>query len=304
MLDLGPNIARAHERFASTGLVEALSEDDGQVQRWLDYELASFVENRAGVLIEPTTLDEGARRAWTARSTLDAILERPHSPYARPFWIRDADQRVGTVVLGTTLHGSSMLNLSSLYLHPGARHRGLSRRVLGAAYDALLAEGLHGLRLDTSWSWQPAVRHYLSLGMWVYGWKRDLVLAWQRKLPAWSLEVDGDDARFVVDGAALIVARRRGERLEWRELGGQSETALLAPGTFALALARLGWPLITSDAEWAAQLARGWSDMGGPEGLAFKIPRWEAWDRHHGWRVDTPRIPGLAYPSWDELNRD
>lgn len=304
MMDLGPNVARAHERFARSGLVEPLSEDPDDVQHWLDHELASFIENRAGVLIEPNALDESARRDWIGRVTLDALLESPHGAYSRPFWICDGDQRLGTVALGTLLHGSSMLNLSSLYLHPRARRRGLSRGVLTAAYHALTAEGLHGLRLDTLWSWQPAVRHYLSLGMWVYGWKRDLVLCWKRTLPTWSLEVAGDDARFMVDGAPLISARKHGERLEWQERGAASEAARFAPGTFALALAVRGWPLITSDPTRAAERARGGSDLAGPEGLAFEIPRWEAWDRAQGWRVETPAIPGLVYASWEELAGD
>jgi len=66
-------------------------------------------------------------------------------------------------------------------------------------------------------------------------------------------------------------------------------------------LALRGWPLLRSDEEWQAQLAQGFSDSGGPEGLAFRIQRYEAWANKHGWRVDTPRIPGLDYPTWDDL---
>jgi hypothetical protein len=33
----------------------------------------------------------------------------------------------------------------------------------------------------------------------------------------------------------------------------------------------------------------------------FWIILWEAWSHAHGWAVDTPRIPGLRYPTWAEL---
>ena len=110
------------------------------------------------------------------------------------------------------------------------------------------------------------------------------------------------------DARVLIKARRLGERLEWRETPemtsrADSEVRWLAPGTFAVALATRGWPLLTSDDAWRRQLEQGFSDGGGPEGLAFKIRSFEAWNRKNGWRVDTPRIPGLDYPDWDALHR-
>ncbi|HEX4935896.1 MAG TPA: hypothetical protein VFV33_22100, partial [Gemmatimonadaceae bacterium] len=43
------------------------------------------------------------------------------------------------------------------------------------------------------------------------------------------------------------------------------------------------------------------ADGGAPEALANKIVQWEAFDRAQGWHVDQPRIPGLAYPTWDDL---
>jgi hypothetical protein len=37
-----------------------------------------------------------------------------------------------------------------------------------------------------------------------------------------------------------------------------------------------------------------------PEGLAYKIGVFEAYARHLGQRIDTPRIPGLVYPDWQD----
>jgi hypothetical protein len=142
--------------------------------------------------------------------------------------------------------------------------------------------------------------------MWVWGWKRSLDFIRRRELPAWSIALDGDIARFLVQEAGtwrtLIEVRRAGVRLEWLEPGlrhEREELDFLAPGTFAVALAVRGFPLITSDDAWRAERERGFSDCGGPEGLALKIRRFEAWDRKHGWQTPAPRIPGLDYPDWD-----
>ena len=100
----------------------------------------------------------------------------------------------------------------------------------------------------------------------------------------------------------LVDARRAGPRLEWSEtrLGAErNDLKFLAPGTFAVALAVRGFPLITSDDAWQAELRRGFSDCGGPDGLALKIRRFEAWSRKNGWQTPAPRIPGLDYPDWD-----
>jgi hypothetical protein len=162
------------------------------------------------------------------------------------------------------------------------------------------------------------VRLYLRAGLWVRGWKRDLTFIWYRDLPPWSVEREGDEARFVLHGdtehqrGVAIVARRDGERLAWSQDAAlmdhhdkrTGEVPYLAPGTFATWLALEGFPLFTSEVAWQELLAEGWSHMGGPEGLAFTIRRWDAWQRRQGWQVRAPRIPGLSYPTWDELERE
>lgn len=37
------------------------------------------------------------------------------------------------------------------------------------------------------------------------------------------------------------------------------------------------------------------------QALHHEIVLWEAWDNAHGWQVEPPRIPGLTYSTWDEL---
>jgi hypothetical protein len=58
---------------------------------------------------------------------------------------------------------------------------------------------------------------------------------------------------------------------------------------------------VRSGSEWEGQRH---NDFDSPEALAYKITIWEAWDRKHGFRVQTPAIAGLHYPTWDELEAE
>jgi GNAT superfamily N-acetyltransferase len=285
-----------------------LSNDLEEIRSWQDHELANFVENRLGISIDATGVDERERQAWIEKATLEDELGHPRSGFSAPFWIVNEGRRIGTVAISTSSIGRSLLPIFSLYVAPNQRGRGYARESLRAVFEACRSSGLSGISLSTEWSWQSSVRFYLRIGMWVRGWKRALDFMWHRKYPPWRLELDGDRARFVIDSEArsetVIEARRNGQRLDWVEHSALAARELQydAPGTFAVALAVNGFPLITSDEAWQAQLEQGFSDLGGPEGLAFKIRRFEAWDRKHGFRVDTPRIPGLDYPDWDAVD--
>jgi hypothetical protein len=111
--------------------------------------------------------------------------------------------------------------------------------------------------------------------------------------------VGGQDARFLVGESEVIAARRIGDALEWRVCEGvEWELARRSEMTCALALAMAGFPLTAPGAP--RKLSR--CDGGGPQELAGTIQHLEAWARHNGWHVDAPRIPGLAYPTWEELD--
>jgi ribosomal protein S18 acetylase RimI-like enzyme len=298
---------RVAYELGKSALLEPVGNEETDLGAWRDYELASFVENRLGITADWGDLDDEDRRDFITRATLPGeVLDDPRNAGVRRFWIRSDAERIGTVAFSTMLLGRELLGVSSLYVHTARRGRGHARAALDAIHQASLAGGLSGIRLSTAWSWQRAVRSYLSYGMWVWGWKRSLDFIRRRELPSWSIALDGDVARFLVRGASawrtLLEARRTGARLEWLERGPRDERGelnFLAPGTFAVALAVRGFPLITSDAAWRTELDRGFSDCGGPEGLALKIRRFEAWDRKHGWQTPAPRIPGLDYPDWE-----
>jgi hypothetical protein len=76
------------------------------------------------------------------------------------------------------------------------------------------------------------------------------------------------------------------------------DAGLDARTTLAVALATRGWPLLADPQTYKP----GWhGDAVNPTGLADRIVAWEAWAREQDWIVNTPRIPGLEYPSWSEL---
>jgi hypothetical protein len=175
----------------------------------------------------------------------------------------------------------------------------------------VLAKHDLGLRLDTSWCWQRAVRFYVDLGLWVYMWKRDLTLCWDPRTPPPRIEVgDGTASLSVRLGdtqVTLARARRQGDVLELEEPKstfereeGIENAYWHATSTLSLSLAIHGWPLVRSREEWERSY---YADGGPPEALAYKISIWEAWARKQGWVVLTPRIAGLVYPTWDEFER-
>lgn len=266
------------------------TEDDD----WLAYELASLIELRRGEIVAPSALPDPRRDPWLPLVSYDADLGSMRTTYYAPYWLLDAGRRVGIVVLGGT-GGPPKLNVSSLFVVPEHRGRGVATRLLERLVVGVQAAGLRDLRLDADWCASRAVRFYLDRGMWVRMWKRGLHLAWSPEKPRWSVVVEGDVARFVVGDKELLVTRRTGDRLvEWR-VAPKLDFDLLLPAemTFSVALALRGFPLITTDEEWAEQVKEGYSDGGGPVALAFKIQGWEAWARELGWRVDAPRVPGL-----------
>lgn len=298
-----------HEALLRRGLVEAVALGGDDERAWLDCDLASLAENRLADDTDPRALTPERRADWIARATSEGESPLAARSYEAGYWLLEEGARVGTIAVSRTTFGARDARIASFYVFPSHRGRGVGRRALARLGEALGAEGF-GFRLDTAWSWGRAVRFYLRAGLWVLMWKRDLCFAWSRKLPPPIIEV-GERA------ATIAAARASGERVtlarasfegdslsfelsakELRKDPELGEACWLADSTLALALALASRPLVRS-----AELARsvGFADAGPPEALARRIQVWEAWDRARGWRVEAPRIPGLAYPSWEEL---
>lgn len=221
MEDSEERVATMHRALVADGLLEPLRTDERETAVWLDHELASFVENRLGTVVDPWRVTSSERADWLRRATGEARLPRLHRSYAAPFWIIAAGERIGTVALSTFAFSAGLPYLASFYIHPAQRRRGHGRRVLSAVVEAAMSAGLSGVRLETEWCWQPAVRFYASNAMWISGWKRELGFVRGFDLPSWRLELDGNEAEFVVDDLrgsrpqVIVRARRQGARLRW-----------------------------------------------------------------------------------------
>ncbi len=307
-------IRAAHASLVADGFLEPLSADAGETRLWLDCELCSLVENRFFVSLDPLALTPELRAQWEPRACSDEPLSSPHGHtwYRFTYWILEGGQRVGTIGLATFHMGIGLVTVSSLYVLPSHRRTGVAARVLRRAQAAVRAHGARGLRVPAYWTWQPAVRFYLGLGLWIGNWKHSLVFNWREDLPAHRLEMGADEAHFGVavrEGGVerLITAARDGDRLVWTELpaltehgDGKRELTFMATQTFAVALATRGYPLIRSAEKWSSR--RDWSDCGEPEGLAGKIEVFEAVDRESGYEIRTPRIPGVPYRALDAID--
>lgn len=301
----------SHDAFLAGGLVEPVARDGVADRTWLDCELGSLAENRLDDHADPLDIDPARRDRWRTlategwRDSLDA-----RGDHEAPYWLLEDGRRVGTVALTTTAYGAADMRVSSFYVFRSHRGRGTGRRALDRLRE-LAAEQQIGIRLDTCWSWQRTVRFYLRAGMWVRMWKHDLTLRWDARCPTPLIDVGADEATLSVlrDGEPVVLARARRqgdvllldepsrETLADKSLGSAPWDAV---STLSLAIALEGWPLVRSQEIW--ENVRH-SDGGPPEALAHKIAIWEAWDRHHHWVVETPRIPGVEYPTWEEFNR-
>jgi GNAT superfamily N-acetyltransferase len=277
------------------------------LRAWQDMDLAIMVEGCFGVHIDPRTANNRERVRW-----LERLGDSYHPPtekeseYARPYWLLRQGRPVGTVCLGCMSLGPGCVPVSSLYLLPEHRGAGVASKTLRAICAAVRAQGARGLRLETYWVWQDMVRYYLRQKFWLYMWKRELTLMWADDLPDYEVRIDDRTARFQIrqgDGwVDLYRARKDGSFLilEPGDIPAEGRPELRSPGeaTFALALALAGWPLFqTADEQQAVWL----SDGGRSGGLALRIESYEALARHLGWVVKTPRIPGIAYRSYEEL---
>ncbi len=300
-------------RLTSDGVVEPLADRPDDDRAWNGWDLASLIEGNFGQQIDVGTLNDEQRAQWEISASWDhRPLRRPHSGYNLSHWLLEDGVRVGTISFARMFKAFSLFDVSSLFVVPALRGRGIARRALEAAYRTALALGASGLVLSTSWTWQGSVRFYLHIGMWVRMWKHALQLMWSPDLPAYRVEIGTSLARFLVENVSgfepWLEAEPRGERLGWRELPAygtlaedknQPEAWHDAAGTFALHLALAGWPLIRSDELWREGR---YADFGPPEALAHKIEVFEAIARRDGFIVPTPRIPKVAYRDLDHID--
>jgi GNAT superfamily N-acetyltransferase len=295
-----------HDALLGRGLIAPVAPGDDE-RLWRDCDLASLAEHRLDDPTDPRELTPARRAEWIARATSDGDASLAARSHEGCYWLLEDGARVGTVALSRHAFGFADAGLSSFYVFPTLRGRGVGRRALERLGHALAAAGC-GYRLDTAWAWRRTVRFYLRAGLWVRHWKHDLTLFWARDLPRPIIDVGPHRATLAVkhEGERVVLAEARyeGERLWLDAARAPADDRTLGPAywhaasTLALALAMEGKALIRSPERW--EEARH-ADADAPEALAYKITIWEAFDRAHGWRVAQPRIPGLVYPTWAEF---
>ncbi|WP_459650846.1 GNAT family N-acetyltransferase [Kitasatospora sp. Ki12] len=274
-------VERAQDRLAAGPRLRAVG--DGGERRFALWDLASLVEGELGELMDPDGLTAPAERDWRERLG-ESGREWPGGElYRRRYWIQDGDGAVvGTVAVDNWTKGPGQLAVSSLYVSPAARGRGLAAGALDEVYAAAAAEGLPGFRLEAHWTWRPAVDYYLRRGLWVVGWKRALSLARMPQLPSYRVrEEDGRLLLLVADRlhgwVPILAAGQEGrwlrldETADYRGVDGWVHE--YARSTLALHLALAGFPLVRGPQWWAE--AWRWSDAGEPEGLAYRIEEFE-----------------------------
>lgn len=287
------------------GLLDPVEPGSDDERLWLDCELASLAEHRLGDLTDPRALDAATRLRWAREVTREALPTLAgRISYEFAFWLLEDGARVGTLAVSHSLLGMRDARVSSLYVLPDRRGGGVGRRAL-ARLRALLGEQRCGYRLETSWCWPRVVRFYLRAGLWVRMWKHDLQFCDGASLPRAEITVGADEITVGAEGVVLARATLRDGAMSWEERAVSKdverrfgEAAYHAHSTLAVVMALEAWPLVRSE---ALRESRGWGDAGAPEALAARIPVWEAMDRAQGWRVAARPIPGIAYPSYAEL---
>ncbi len=299
-------VERARAQLIGRGLARSatLSRDDAAY--FLAAEVTAVLEHRRGVVLLPSALTEREVAGWRERERL-ALENLELHPRAGALVLLDEGARIGTVCFDDFEGWAPYAQVSSLYVEPARRARGVAADLLDAM-QALLAPPYDGLALTTYWSWPRAVRFYLRHRCTVRQWKHALVFLWRRDEVRWDVRFDEGRATFEWTRAGqpsrVWSARRAGDWLEWTEpsasaTGEHDADWYDATMTFAVVLASRGWPLARS----AETLAHGvrWSERGYPEGLAQRLERWEAIDRARGFLLETPRLPGLPYRDASEL---
>lgn len=305
-----------YDELIQSAVLAPVGPDDDEQRLFVDFELASLAEHRLGDNTDPRGIDEERRADWLARAAQDGStfpLPRKTDWYRKCFWLLHEGKRVGTIAFSEPMGsvGPAMARCSSFYLLPEFRGRGLGSRIMSTVLKAFVRHDFC-LRLNTDWTWQRTVRFYRMLNFWVYHWKRNLDLIWASNLPVPRIEVGLTEASLSVprgdSEVTLVRAYRKGDKLELEhgpsELGDDpdiGEAYFCATPTLALELAMQGWPLVRSAEQWKKYW---YADSGPPEALAYKITTWEAYARSKGWIVDTPRIAGLDYPTWEELQAE
>jgi GNAT superfamily N-acetyltransferase len=302
------------KQFAIAGFVEQLditSVDDTLL--WKACELAIYYETRSGFPLDPRKVNsdnlellaQGILRPGESLSDFHA------HKYTAYYWLLSRNARIGIYALTIFPNhiGSNYIHVASLYIFREYRGQGLGSKLLNRTYGWAIRNGFDGIRLSTEWVFQRLCHYYLKLGFWLHNWKRSLDFIWDRELSYFSYNGDSHSACLKIRRKNtwnnLYLAVREGEYIrivfnpdKLADLKERESKEGLT--TLSLILALNGLPL-HQNAEEAHGTNIG--DAGRPACFARRLQIFEAWEQKHGMNVSTPKIPGLAYPPWDVLQK-
>lgn len=305
--ETNPAVA-THAALIDARLAAPVANGDDEQHLWTSFDLAALAESRLGDTTDPRDVDSDRRSHWI-RHAADAKILSPAERDAygyRCMWLLHGDRNVGTVALSDHGFRDRRVTLSSLYVLPSHRGRGIATRALRTIVHHLRDHDV-ALNLHASWVSPRAIPLYLREGLWAHSFKDDIRFTRYPDDPPPLLDVGAETARLCVehdgDRLTLCTATRHDDELvsfERPESAGD-HLFIQAESTLALAIALHGWPLVRRSADWNG---RWCGDAGSPEALASHILNIEAYSRHQGWHVDTPTIPGLPKPTWKQLQGD
>ncbi|WP_252180137.1 GNAT family N-acetyltransferase [Endozoicomonas sp. 4G] len=251
-----------------------------EVDLWHHYEGLicddNFGETPSNPWYEPEWADEATKRFFLKGHL--AHTRRYGRHFHRYFILHDS-QIVGSFAVKKDSSGVSYLLVESLYVQPEFRRQGLADQALNAIYEQACAAGLDGIKLQTEYSWKPAINFYLHNGYWLLHWNPCLNFVRSRQFPDYQVTHAGEWLSLSVqdktDYTPLLSAKKNGDTLQWKvhEYAREVSEDLLvtAETTFSLHLDVLGWPLKRS-----GHHNHYCGDCGGPEALAAQIEWWNA----------------------------
>ncbi|MPY50717.1 GNAT family N-acetyltransferase [Streptomyces sp. K1PN6] len=128
---------RVHERLTGSPLLCPVTFGEGR--RFGLWDLASLAEGALGEWVDPGSLTVSTEKRLRLRLGAAGREYTRDDEYRRRYWIRTPGhdgEAVGTIAVDTWPTGVGALRVSSLYVHPVARRRGLASAALDAVYAA------------------------------------------------------------------------------------------------------------------------------------------------------------------------
>ena len=242
------------DNFLIGGTFERLDIDNpDEAQIWADHDLAILVENRCGIIEDPSGWSDQQRRYWRTRCLLptESFLGPENWSRYQHFWVKASYDRVGIIALGRPTSCKNRLFVGSLYILPEFRGLGLGKKVLALVEKAALENSFQGIELETDWRWRHAVLFYLENNFWVSKRQENLTLIREQGLPSYRFSIHNNCASFELSSPFNTVVFRANRRKFYTDYAERplsyktdwNSLRQISLNTFELFLSMSGWPL-------------------------------------------------------------